>query len=303
VRGVQREQREESHRLDEEDQLKGNRLTKIANAVQEANDEMRESMFVERERGVSIANHESTQDSQYLTGKLDLADMNIKLDEKGMATPYAELAESTVSRSDVMHITPKSFRINLKFEDLGLQLPNGKKVMEGVSGEIKAGTVTAVMGPSGAGKTTFLATLAGRAHYGKKTGRLLINDVEGELTDYSDIVGFVPQEDIMLRSLSVRELLTHSADMLLEASWTARERNAKIKEVIRVLDLYAIRHSKIGDDNKRGISGGQRKRVNIGLELVGNPTVLLLDEPTSGLDSTSSKEVCGALRLMVSMLG
>jgi ABC-type multidrug transport system ATPase subunit len=251
------------------------------------------------------------QNSQYKTTRISLVDMAILLQEggdspmprtsqpKGLAGKHT--APHEVGRNDTMKIAPKSFRISLKFENLGLQLPNGKKVMEGVCGEIKSGTVTAVMGPSGAGKTTFLATLAGRAHYGKKTGRLLINGKEGELTDYSDIVGFVPQEDIMVRSLSVRELLTHSADMLLDSSWSDAQRKQKIEEVIRVLDLYAIRHSKIGDEDKRGISGGQRKRVNIGMELVGNPTVLLLDEPTSGLDSTSSKEVCAALRLMAEM--
>lgn len=101
----------------------------------------------------------------------------------------------------------KDFFIDFAFEDLGLEISKGSdkiKVLAGVTGEIKHGRVTAVMGPSGAGKTTFLTTLAGKAYYGAQTGKILINGQESKIQHFRKLLGFVPQEDIMLRTLTVK---------------------------------------------------------------------------------------------------
>lgn len=198
-----------------------------------------------------------------------------------------------------------SYEVDIHFRDMGLMIKGtDKKVLDGVTGEVRHGRVTAVMGPSGAGKTTFMSTLAGKAHYGDRTGRIWLNDEKDSgLDQISKLVGFVPQDDIMLRELSVTEILKFNAKMRLASSLTAEEVEDVVRRNIRLLGLYDIRHELIGDETTRGISGGQRKRVNIGMELVANPSVLFLDEPTSGLDATASLQVCAILRRVAEEAG
>ncbi|KAJ3014597.1 hypothetical protein HKX48_005071 [Thoreauomyces humboldtii] len=182
---------------------------------------------------------------------------------------------------------------DIEFENLGLMLATGTEIMRGVTGSLKAGKLTAVMGPSGAGKTTFVSLLTGKA---KRTdGIVRINGVEEELSHYRKLIGFVPQEDIMLRELTVRDILMHSALMRLPTNWSNKRKKDLVLDTLAFLGLENIMNSIVGDEVTRGISGGQRKRVNIGMELVAAPVCLMLDEPTSGLDSATSFEVCKLL--------
>ena len=199
--------------------------------------------------------------------------------------------------------TPKKLTIDIKFENLGLRLrTTGKKVLQGVTGEIRSGRMTAVMGPSGSGKTTFMTTIAGKAYYGKMNGKILINERSDlPITKFKNVTGFVPQEDVMLREMTVEETLRFAAKTRLPKSMSNDEKNRIIEDTLEILDLKSIRYSPIGDEDVRGISGGQRKRVNIGIELVSDPTLLFLDEPTSGLDSSSSLSICSALRKISSL--
>jgi ABC-type uncharacterized transport system YnjBCD ATPase subunit len=162
------------------------------------------------------------------------------------------------------NLQPKEFVMDLRFEQLGLKLKsNGKAVLQGVTGDICHGQVTAVMGPSGAGKTTFLTTLAGKAYYGDVTGRVLVNGQEGGLLPkYKYQCGFVPQDDVMKRMLTVKENLTMAAALRLPQEWTPQQRKNMVNATITMLGLYDIRHSIIGDETTRGISGGQRKVSN-----------------------------------------
>lgn len=194
--------------------------------------------------------------------------------------------------SDVKARKPK----DIIFENLGLELPNGQKVLEDVSFHFARGTITAIMGPSGSGKTTLLTTLAGRANYGKTTGKILVNGKETALIRLKKSIGFVPQEDTMYREMTVRETLEFSGYSRLDSNLKRHTKKAVIDEALKLLGLDGIQDSLIGDENIRGISGGQRKRVNLGIELVSRPTILLLDEPTSGLDSAASLEMLRALR-------
>ncbi|KAI9294493.1 hypothetical protein K502DRAFT_365782 [Neoconidiobolus thromboides FSU 785] len=187
-----------------------------------------------------------------------------------------------------------SVRFEINFENLGLKLPNGIEIMKGVTGKLSSGRTCAIMGPSGAGKTTFISLLTGKA---KKTeGKIFINGEEKSLAAYRKLIGFVPQEDIMLRKLNAEEILTHSAMVRLPAELSDEEKHNKVLEYIEYLGLRHVMHTIIGDEEDRGISGGQRKRVNIGMELVADPAILFLDEPTSGLDSSTSVEVCSLLK-------
>ena len=154
------------------------------------------------------------------------------------------------------------------------------------------------MGPSGAGKTTFMNALSGRATYGRTTGKIYINGLPNNVANLSNLVGFVPQEDTMHRELTVRETLKSYALLRLPDYFGYSAVERVVQDVIEALQLDAVSDSKIGDETQRGISGGQRKRVNVGMEMVADPSLLFLDEPTSGLDSTTSFDLIDALRIL-----
>ncbi|KZV51544.1 ABC transporter G family member 24-like [Dorcoceras hygrometricum] len=187
--------------------------------------------------------------------------------------------------------------IEIAFTDLTVTLKGkNKKLLKSVTGKISPGRVTATMGPSGAGKTTFLSALAGKAVGCNVTGLILINEKAASVHSYRKIVGFVPQDDIVHGNLTVEENLWFSARCRLSADLSEPEKVLIVERVIDSLGLQAVRTSIVGTVEKRGISGGQRKRVNVGLELVMEPSLLFLDEPTSGLDSSSSQLLLRALR-------
>ena len=109
------------------------------------------------------------------------------------------------------------------------------------------------------------------------------------------IIASVPQDDVMLTSFTVIELLWFSAALRLPADTPHRQRNAWVHMIIDLLGLTRHRHAVVGDAQKRGLSGGQRKRVNVAMELVADPSLIFLDEPTSGLDSTAALELMQCL--------
>ncbi|KAJ8599909.1 hypothetical protein CTAYLR_002837 [Chrysophaeum taylorii] len=196
-------------------------------------------------------------------------------------------------------------RVDLEFERLGLsvQASNGRpmKVLEGVTGAFRAGRVAAIMGPSGAGKSTLLKVLGGRVD--KSTEAITpgsIVRVNGDasipLQHIAPLCAFVPQEDVMHRELSVYELLEFSASTRLPLG--RRERRLVVRDVLSALGLQKVKHSVVGDAVKRGISGGQRKRCNLAMELVADPCVCFADEPTSGLDSATSLDVVKVLHAL-----
>ncbi|GMJ15445.1 ATP-binding cassette G28 [Hibiscus trionum] len=198
---------------------------------------------------------------------------------------------------EVDTIIRKRFTIEVTFKDLTITL-KGKNIplMRCVTGKFSPGRVSAVMGPSGAGKTTFLSALTGKAPGCIMTGTVQINGKEGSIQAYKKIIGFVPQDDIVHGNLTVEENLWFSARCRLAANLPKQEKVLVVERVIESLGLQAVRDSLVGTVEKRGISGGQKKRVNVGLEMVMEPSLLILDEPTSGLDSSSSQLLLRALR-------
>ncbi|KAM0866428.1 hypothetical protein ACQ4PT_042630 [Festuca glaucescens] len=188
-------------------------------------------------------------------------------------------------------------RIEIAFKDLTLTLKGSKKkLLRSVTGKLMPGRVAAVMGPSGAGKTTFLSAIAGKATGCATSGMILINDRVEPIRAYKKIIGFVPQDDIVHGNLTVQENLWFNARCRLSAEMSQAEKVLVVERVIDALGLQPVRDSLVGTVEQRGISGGQRKRVNVGLEMVMEPSVLILDEPTSGLDSASSLLLLRALR-------
>ncbi|KAL5719280.1 ABC transporter G member 28 [Ranunculus cassubicifolius] len=187
--------------------------------------------------------------------------------------------------------------IEVSFKDLTITLKGKHKhLMRCVTGKLRPGRVSAVMGPSGAGKTTFLSALAGKVTGCTMSGSILINGKNESIHSYKRIIGFVPQDDIVHGNLTVEENLWFSARCRLAADMSKPDKVLVVERVIEALGLQAVRDSIVGTVEQRGISGGQRKRVNVGLEMVMEPSLLILDEPTSGLDSASSQLLLKALR-------
>lgn len=153
-------------------------------------------------------------------------------------------------------------KVSFDFNDLGLKLnTNGLQVLAGVTGQLPAGSVTAIMGPSGAGKTTFINALSGKATYGRLTGRVRINGRVQSIDRFSNLIGFVPQDDIMLRELTVKETLGMYAKLRLPEFFSPEQVDAVTEDVIEILGLEKIQHSVIGDETKRGISGDRKSVV------------------------------------------
>eukprot|EP00928_Gymnodinium_smaydae_P041518 TRINITY_DN2808_c1_g1_i3.p1 TRINITY_DN2808_c1_g1~~TRINITY_DN2808_c1_g1_i3.p1 ORF type:complete len:807 (+),score=132.93 TRINITY_DN2808_c1_g1_i3:324-2423(+) len=195
-------------------------------------------------------------------------------------------------------MTARTSTVDIAFENLSLELASGTRVLKGVTGNFPAGRMCAIMGPSGAGKTTFLNVLCGKATYGKMAGDIFLNGEKGHMSDIKSAVGFVPQDDIVHEELTVREQIQFSAELRNPVGTCKRRLHAIADDALHVMQIDHIQNRIVGSVEERGISGGQRKRVNIGLELVAQPSVLFLDEPTSGLDSSSSLAVCLSLKKM-----
>jgi len=171
-----------------------------------------------------------------------------------------------------------------------------KRLLENVSLTIEPKELVALMGPAGAGKTTLLNALNGYSV--PSGGRVLINgeDLYSHYDLYRGQIGYVPQDDIMHRDLTVEEALFFTARLRLPADFADQDIARRIGEVIAQLGLQGSERTLVGSPERRGISGGERKRVNLAMELLTDPAVLFLDEPTSGLSSEDTLTVVKLLR-------
>ncbi|KAL8949179.1 MAG: hypothetical protein Q9222_004692 [Ikaeria aurantiellina] len=192
-------------------------------------------------------------------------------------------------------IGTEKFGLSFEFTDLRFQPKKAKKpILSEVTGRIDRGSLWGVMGASGAGKSTFVNVLMGKqAHTG---GTTKINGVPGDIKKYKKIIGYVPQDDIVLPELTVRENILHSARIRLPSNWTDAQIQKHVDILISCLQLAHVKDSLVGSAANPVISGGQRKRVSIGIELAAAPMALFLDEPTSGLDATSASSIMMTLK-------
>lgn len=199
--------------------------------------------------------------------------------------------------------------VTLKFEDvtysIKLQTTKGgwvashepkqtRTILNGVSGIVRPGELLAMLGPSGSGKTTLLTALSGRLP-GKISGKITYNGQHFS-SSMKHNTGFVTQDDVLYPHLTVLETLTYTALLRLPKQLTKEEKMEQAEMVIMELGLTRCRDSIVGGPLLRGVSGGERKRVSIGQEMLVNPSLLLLDEPTSGLDSTTAQRIVATLR-------
>uniref|UniRef100_A0AAQ5YYI5 ABC transporter domain-containing protein n=1 Tax=Amphiprion ocellaris TaxID=80972 RepID=A0AAQ5YYI5_AMPOC len=164
------------------------------------------------------------------------------------------------------------------------------------SGIMKPG-LNAIMGATGSGKSSFLDVLAARKDPAGLSGEVLI-DGAPQPPNFKCLSGYVVQDDVVMGTLTVRENFTFSAALRLPSSISQEEKKQKVDRLIQELGLGRVANSRVGTQLIRGISGGERKRTNIGMELIIDPPVLFLDEPTTGLDASTANSVLLLLKRM-----
>ncbi|KAL6842786.1 hypothetical protein ACP4OV_027630 [Aristida adscensionis] len=171
-------------------------------------------------------------------------------------------------------------------------------LLRGVTCEAPPGELVAIVGPSGAGKTTLLSVLAGSADPARvAAGEVLVNGRAMDAARFRRVSGYVPQDDALFPALTVEESLVYSARLRLRGGGRAAA-EARARELMAELGLAHVAGSRVA-----AVSGGERRRVSIGMDLVHDPAVLLLDEPTSGLDSGSALHIVKMLRDMAAAHG
>ncbi|XP_062109980.1 ABC transporter G family member 6-like [Humulus lupulus] len=174
--------------------------------------------------------------------------------------------------------------------------PEEKTILDNISGEAYDGEILALLGASGSGKTTLIDALANRIEKESLKGTITLN---GEFVDSrlsKAITGYVMQDDLLYPMLTVEETLTFAAELRLPRSLPKSKKKARVQSLMDQLGLRNAANTIIGDEGHRGVSGGERRRVSIGVDVIHDPILLFLDEPTSGLDSTSAFMVVKVLR-------
>ncbi|KAK9808054.1 hypothetical protein WJX73_010576 [Symbiochloris irregularis] len=225
------------------------------------------------------------------------------LDDRDGASD-AEAGLAPVDEDD--EVALDKFRgLTVAFKDLQYTVRDSSKrsqkicLLHKVSGMLHPGQMTALMGPSGSSKTTLLDVLAGRKTVGDIKGSVRFGGSKVSRPFLRRYTGYVEQFDTLLDNLTVREMLLYTAEMMNPQSQPYAEKAARVDLVMSQLALLSCRSVRIGSALARGISGGQAKRVNIGIALVTNTRVLFMDEPTSGLDSYTANEVMTVVKGLV----
>ncbi|XP_027075610.2 ABC transporter G family member STR2-like [Coffea arabica] len=183
-----------------------------------------------------------------------------------------------------------TYTIIKKKEEDGRWVTKEVDLLHKITGYAPKGCITAVMGPSGAGKSTLLDGLAGRIASGSLRGRISLDGMDTSPSLIKRTSAYIMQDDRLFPMLTVYETLMFAADFRL-GPISRSEKRQRVEQLIEQLGLSTTRNTYIGDEGTRGVSGGERRRVSIGVDIIHGPTLLFLDEPTSGLDSTSAHSV------------
>ena len=174
---------------------------------------------------------------------------------------------------------------SVTFQNLSIVLPSvsssssaaPRRLLSSVSGHIRGGSFCALLGASGAGKTTLLTCLAGQKQQGRREGAVLVDGRVADAGWYAAHAAFVPQQSILLPALTPRESIAFASHMKLPQHTTEQQHVDNVERIIRSLNLTKCADSQVGDEIVGGLSGGEKRRTNVAIELVNTPALLLLD--------------------------
>ncbi|VAH42775.1 unnamed protein product [Triticum turgidum subsp. durum] len=217
---------------------------------------------------------------------------------------HTTVSSSPCKKGMVLHFVP----LSITFDDIkySVDMPEEIKeqgvaesrleLLKGVSGSFRPGVLTALMGVSGAGKTTLMDVLVGRKTTGYIEGNITISGYPKKQETFARVSGYCEQNDIHSPNVTVYESLAFSAWLRLPANVESSTRKMFIDEVMELVELNPLKNALVGLPGVSGLSTEQRKRLTIAVELVANPSIIFMDEPTSGLDARAAAIVMRAIR-------
>eukprot|EP00887_Chlorella_sp_A99_P005572 scaffold1.g5572.t1 len=246
--------------------------------------------------------------SQQVKGKPPMEELKAQLAAGAAAflaaVPGPDGGAAAAAVQHELHKSPLAHVVGLELEwrDLTYAIPlgRGKKrteriILDSLSGAVQPGRLLAILGPSGCGKSSLLNALSGRLpRGGRLEGEVLVNG-RARGRGFRSLAAYVTQDDVMFPNLTVRETFAFAANMRLGSSVSNEAKQQAVEHVVTELGLGGVQDTYVGNAFVRGVSGGERKRVNIGVEMLSNPSLLFLDEPTSGLDAFQAQSVMEAL--------
>jgi ABC-type multidrug transport system ATPase subunit len=223
------------------------------------------------------------------------AHVEVEVDPSSAGNVSAKLAQ----QAQVFSLGDAQKAASLSWADLSFNAKS-KAILGGITGELRPGQLTCILGPSGAGKTSFMNLLAGRVRPGGKSGASVGGEVKinGNLIEphkQSHLFGYVMQEDSLFATSSPREVLEFAAKLRLN-DVSSEQVKSLVTDMLATLGLAKCADVMVGNALIKGISGGEKKRTAIGAELMTNPKITFLDEPTSGLDSSAAYNVISLLK-------
>ncbi|KAK5830952.1 hypothetical protein PVK06_014747 [Gossypium arboreum] len=252
--------------------------------------------LTDREKSSSHVNRSEIQDdiqrSASSSKSFSLSDATLRTNgkkKKGMVLPFEP---HSLTFEDIYY----SVDMPQEMKEQGITEDDRLVLLKGISGAFRPGVLTALMGVSGAGKTTLMDVLAGRKTGGYIEGNITVSGFPKKQETFARVSGYCEQNDIHSPHVTVYESLLYSAWLRLSNDIDAETRKMFIEEVMELVELDSLRHALVGLPGVNGLSTEQRKRLTIAVELVANPSIIFMDEPTSGLDARAAAIVMRTVR-------